>query len=79
MLVYINGIFFSFSGIILANVGKSPPKNNHSKEKQPYSVNVSDEKRSEIRSDLKYLDLKYRDVMHELKYLEKSKPAVHNE
>jgi predicted nucleic acid-binding Zn-ribbon protein len=49
------------------------------KEKQLYSMNVSDEKRAEIRSDLKCLDLKYRDVMHELRYLEKSKPAVHTE
>ena len=41
------------------------------KEKELYATDLSDEQRSEIRSELKNLDLKYRDVTHELKYMEK--------
>ncbi len=41
------------------------------KEKELYATDLSDEQRSEIRSELKNLDLKYRDVTRELKYKEK--------
>jgi hypothetical protein len=41
------------------------------KEKKLYATDLSDEQRSEIRSELKNLDLKYRDVTRELKYKEK--------
>ena len=44
-------------------------------EKQMYSSNLSDAQRTKIRSDLKYLDLEYRDVVRELRYHEKMKPA----
>jgi len=46
------------------------------KEKELYAGNLSDEQRSKIRSDLKTLDMKYRDVNRELKYLEDDAPAV---
>ena len=45
-----------------------------SKEKQLYSDKLSDEMRVQIRSDLRYLDIEYRDVTRELKYLEETKP-----
>ncbi len=46
------------------------------KEKQLYAANLSDEQRNKIRSELKNLDMKYRDVSRELKYMEKNVPAV---
>jgi Protein of unknown function (DUF2799) len=46
------------------------------KEKQLYSENLSDEQRTEIRSELKSLDLDYRDVSRELKYMAKTKPIA---
>ncbi len=46
------------------------------KEKQLYSENLNDEQRTEIRSELKTLDLEYRDVSRELKYMEKTKPIA---
>jgi hypothetical protein len=46
------------------------------KEKQLYSENLSDAQRTEIRSELKTLDLEYRDVSRELKYMEKTKPIA---
>ena len=46
------------------------------KEKQLYSEDLNDEQRSEIRSQLKSLDLEYRDVSRELKYMEKTKPMA---
>ena len=46
------------------------------KEKQLYSENLNDEQRAEIRSELKTLDLEYRDVSRELKYMEKTKPIA---
>ena len=46
------------------------------KEKQLYSGKLSDEERAQIRSDLKYLDIEYRDVIRELKYLEETKPIA---
>lgn len=46
------------------------------KEKQLYSGKLSGEERVRIRSDLKYLDIDYRDVIRELKYLEETKPLA---
>jgi hypothetical protein len=46
------------------------------KEKKLYSSKLSDEMRNRIRSDIKALDLEYRDAARELKYLEKSKPML---
>jgi hypothetical protein len=42
------------------------------KEKQLYSSKLSGDKRARIRSDIKALDLEYRDAVRELRYLEKS-------
>ena len=44
-------------------------------EKQMYSSELSDEQRMKIRSDLKYLDIQYRDVVRELRYHERMKPS----
>jgi hypothetical protein len=46
------------------------------KEERLYSDNLSDEQRTKIRSELKSLDLQYRDVSRELKYLERTKPIA---
>ena len=46
------------------------------KEKQLYSDNLSDAQRSEIRSELKSLDLKYRELSRDLKYMEKARPIA---
>jgi hypothetical protein len=46
------------------------------KEKQLYSEDLSDAQRAEIRSELKTLDLEYRDVSRELKYMQKTKPIA---
>ena len=46
------------------------------KEKQLHSENLTDEQRTEIRSELKSLDLEYRDVSRELKYMEKARPIA---
>jgi hypothetical protein len=46
------------------------------KEEELYSDNLSDEQRNEIRSELKSLDLEYRDIARELKYMEKTKPVA---
>ena len=40
-----------------------------------YSSKLSDEQRTKIRSDLKYLDMQYRDVVRELKYHERMRPT----
>ena len=40
------------------------------KEKELYATNLNDEQRSEIRGELRNLDLKYREVSRELKYME---------
>lgn len=48
------------------------------KEKELYSDHLNDAQKSEIRSELKTLDLKYRDVSRELKYLEKTMPIAQN-
>jgi Protein of unknown function (DUF2799) len=44
-------------------------------EKQMYSSHLSDEKRTQIRSDLKDLDIQYRDVVRELNYQERRRPS----
>lgn len=46
------------------------------KEKQLYAKNLSDEQRSKIRAELKELDIQYREVSRELKYLEANPPEV---
>jgi len=46
------------------------------KEKQLVSSDLSYDTRKKIRADIRYLDLKYRDAVRELRYLEKMKPAV---
>jgi hypothetical protein len=46
------------------------------KEKQLYAANLSTAQRSEIRSDLKKLDLEYREVSRELKYMENHPPDI---
>ncbi len=46
------------------------------KEGQLYSDSLTDEQRAEIRSELRSLDLEYRDITRELKYLEKNKPLA---
>jgi hypothetical protein len=47
-----------------------------SKEKQLVTPDLSYNTRRKIRADIRYLDLEYRDVIRELRYLEKMKPAV---
>jgi hypothetical protein len=46
------------------------------KEEELYSDNLSDEQRAKTRSELKSLDLEYRDVSREIKYMEKTKPIA---
>jgi hypothetical protein len=46
------------------------------KEKELVASNLSDAQRRKIRSELKNLDMKYRDVSRELKYMEKNAPEV---
>ena len=46
------------------------------KEKKLYSDHLNDAQRTEIRSELKSLDLEYREVSLELKYLEKTMPLA---
>ncbi|UCD82118.1 MAG: DUF2799 domain-containing protein [Desulfobacterales bacterium] len=46
------------------------------KEKELYTDNLSDEQRSEIRAELKNLDMQYREVSRELKYMENNAPEV---
>ena len=46
------------------------------KEGQLYSDGLTDEQRAAIRSELRSLDLEYRDITRELKYLEKNKPLA---
>jgi hypothetical protein len=47
-----------------------------SKEKQLVTPDLSYNTRRKIRADIRYLDLEYSDVIRELRYLEKMKPAV---
>jgi len=44
------------------------------KESKLYSSKLSDEQRAKIRSDIRTLDMEYRDIVRELKYLEKTGP-----
>ena len=46
------------------------------KEDKLYSNNLGDEQRTAIRSELKSLDLEYRDVSRELNFMEKTKPIA---
>jgi hypothetical protein len=46
------------------------------KETELYSDNPSDEQRTKIRSELKSLDLEYRDVSREIKYMEITRPTA---
>ncbi len=46
------------------------------KEKQLVSSDLSNDTRKKIRADIRYLDLKYRDAVRELRYLEEMKPAL---
>ena len=46
------------------------------KEEALYSDHLSDVQRTEIRSELKSLDIEYREVSRELKYLENAKPLA---
>jgi hypothetical protein len=46
------------------------------KEEELYSDNLGDEQRTRIRSELKSLDLEYRDVSREIKYMEKTRPIA---
>ena len=46
------------------------------KEKELYEVNLTDEQRSEIRAELRNLDVKYREVSRELKYMENETPEI---
>ena len=44
------------------------------KEKELYEANLSDELRSQIRAELKNLDIEYREVSRDLKYMEANPP-----
>jgi hypothetical protein len=46
------------------------------REEELYSGNLSDDQRTKIRSDLKSLDMEYRDVSRELKYMQKTRPMA---
>ena len=48
------------------------------KEKELYSAHLNDAQRSEIRLELKKLDVEYRDVSRQLKFLEKTIPIAQN-
>ena len=46
------------------------------KEKELYAANLSDEQRSKFRSELRNLDIEYRDVSRELKFMQDNAPVV---
>jgi len=48
----------------------------HTKEEALYSGSLSDVQRAEIRSEIRTLDLEYREVSLELKYMEKTRPLA---
>ena len=48
----------------------------HKKEKELYAGTLSDQQRSNIRSELKNLDMKFRDVSRELKHMENYPPEI---
>jgi hypothetical protein len=45
------------------------------KERKLYSSKLSDEQRAKIRSDIRSLDIEYREIVRELKYLERRGPT----
>ena len=45
------------------------------KEKRLYAENLTEEQRRKIRAELKRLDIEYRDVSRELKYMENNAPT----
>jgi len=53
---------------------KNIERKTREKEKQLYAANLTDAQRSQIRAELRDLDLRYRDVSRELKYLEVHTP-----
>lgn len=48
----------------------------HKKEKELYAASLTDEQRHKIRSELRNLDIKFRDASRELMYLENHPPEV---
>jgi hypothetical protein len=48
----------------------------HKKEKALYAVNLTDEQRSNVRSELRNLDMKFRDASRELIYMENHPPEI---
>ena len=46
------------------------------KEEELYAANLSDEQRSKFRSELRNLDMEYRDVSRELKFMQDNAPVV---
>jgi hypothetical protein len=48
----------------------------HKKEEALYSGNLSDVQRAELRAEIRTLDLEYREITLELKYMEKSRPLA---
>ena len=48
----------------------------HQKEEALYSGNLSDVQRAELRAEIRTLDLEYREITLELKYMEKSRPLA---
>ena len=48
------------------------------KEAELNSKHLSDKQRNEIRTELRSLDLEYRDISREIKYIEKMKPTAQN-
>jgi len=53
---------------------KNIERKTREREKQLYAANLTDAQRSQIRAELRDLDLRYRDVSRELKYLEVHSP-----
>ena len=51
----------------------------HQKEEALYSGKLTDVQRAEIRAEIRTLDLEYREILLELKYVEKSRPLALNQ
>ena len=60
----------------LENRLKSIENQIQTKERQLYKSKLKRTHREKIRADIRYLDIEYRDVVRELKYLEKMRPLV---
>ena len=58
----------------LENRRQSIERQIQKKEQKLYSSDISDQKRTELRSDLKVLDLQYRQASMELKVLQDNQP-----